>query len=76
MVEMYVSDFRLVWRCLIDHLRNVFDNTWMLATMSPFVVVDATRAARLLDTVLNVCPPRLYCFSHDAFPEGRLGRSV
>ena len=54
--ETYLADFRLVWRCVVAHLRNVFDNTWMLAQISPAVVVDAVRAARLLDSVVNVRP--------------------
>ena len=57
MTETYLADFRLVWRCVVAHLRNVFDNTWMLAGISPAVVVDAVRAAKLLDAVLNVRAP-------------------
>lgn len=60
--ETYLADFRLVWRCVVAHLRNVFDNTWMLAQISPAVVVDAVRAARLLDSVLDVRPRPLGVF--------------
>jgi hypothetical protein len=59
-VELYVADFRLVWRCLINHLHNVFENTWTLVAMSPCVVVDAARAACFLDVVLNVRAPHLH----------------
>jgi hypothetical protein len=52
--ELYLSNFRLVWRCLVGHLQHVFDNTWMLATASPSVVVDAVRSAKLLDAVMTV----------------------
>ena len=52
--EAYLSDFRLVWRSLLQHLRSVFDNAWMLACIRPEVVVDALRAAQLIDEVLQV----------------------
>ena len=52
--EVYLADFRLVWRGLLAHLQNVLDNAWMLASVSPDVVVDAARTATLLDAVIEV----------------------
>jgi hypothetical protein len=52
--EAHLSDFRLVWRGLLSHFQNVFDNVWMLASMAPSVIVDGVRAAQLIDCVLGV----------------------
>jgi hypothetical protein len=53
--EIYLSEFRLVWKTVLARLQSVFLKAYRLSDGNSEVLVDAVRGARLLDAVLKVC---------------------
>jgi hypothetical protein len=50
----YLSDFRLLWRALLEQFARVGDACLDLADKAPGAVVDAFRCAQLLDATISV----------------------
>eukprot|EP00892_Ulva_mutabilis_P007454 jgi/Ulvmu1/5080/UM021_0097.1 len=51
--EKYLFDFRLVWRCILEQMAVVMGSVALLCTTAPGVIVDAIRAARVMDSVVE-----------------------